>query len=70
MEQEMTGKFENKIQNGIAQVPIAREETTRLSALFAAVQYPLDGGSELELVRNLIGRMNDQRASAKRVGAS
>jgi diguanylate cyclase (GGDEF)-like protein len=60
--------FSDKIARGLAALdPVP--SGVQVETIFAAVQYPIDGASELELVRHLLSRLADHKRDAKRAGA-
>jgi diguanylate cyclase (GGDEF)-like protein len=68
---EQLKTFQGKISHELAAVPFSRTGSKiSLEAVFASVQYPLDGATELELVRQLLLRLEKQKTTRKGASAS
>ncbi len=63
---EQLQRLQAKIAEGLATIPFARTGSmTKLEAVFTSVQHPQNGANEMELVRQLVQRMDREKAKAQ-----
>lgn len=68
---EQLERLQTKIVDGLASIPFARTGSmTKLQAVFASVQHPQNGASEVELVRQLLQRMEREKSKTHGAGGA